>query len=163
MEFLKSNELALNPAGYLINSTTKKPVTHGAFVNEQRVAHYLVSLAEKIKDKNFKTSKVDDLEALKREVLNSINQATQIAYVANPTEPTSKVQDELIAYALEFDKYVDNKETVSTINHFMNDFNTIHSIEEVGDYFGEGLVKLSKIYTIAEILAAVKINVDKLN
>jgi hypothetical protein len=44
----------------------------------------------------------------------------------------------------------------------MNQFNKINDVEQVGDYFSEGLVKLNKIYTIEEILAAVKIQVEKL-
>ena len=44
----------------------------------------------------------------------------------------------------------------------MAEFDVIDAVEQVGDYFSEGLTKLNKIYTIEEILAAVKVTVEKL-
>ena len=63
---------------------------------------------------------------------------------------------------LYFDKYEDEKITTDKVNEFMNEFNVINDVETVGDYFSEGVVKLNKIYTVADILAAVKSNVAKL-
>jgi hypothetical protein len=156
MEFLKSTDIELNAAGYLVSKTTKKPVSHTAFVAQQRNADYVVKLAAAIKGKNFRTTKTDDLEAIKASVKASMVAAQVNEYVAMPTKPTSKVQDELTQLALDFVKYEDTKETNSKINNIMNEFNSINDIEKVGDYFSEGLVKLSKIYTIKEILSAVK-------
>ncbi len=45
----------------------------------------------------------------------------------------------------------------------MQTFNAINGVQSVGDYFSEGLVKLNKIYTIEEILAAIQINIEKIN
>jgi len=163
MEFLTSKNLSLNKAGYLVSTESKKPVTHVNFVNQQKAAHYLVSLAEAIKDKNFVVGQIDNLAAIKAEVVKSINEATVVQYATAPAQPTSKVLDELIKYATDFDSYHDGVEDADKINSIMNQFNSINDVESVGEYFSEGLVKLSKIYTIKEILAAAKIQVEKLN
>jgi len=162
MEFLTSKNLSLNKAGYLVSTESKKPVTHADFVSQQKAAHYLVSLSEAIKDKTFSVSQGDNLAAIKAEVLRSINAATVVKYATAPEEPSSKVIDELVKYATDFDSYHDGVEATDKINQIMNQFNSINDVESVGEYFSEGLVKLSKIYTIKEILAAAKIQVEKL-
>lgn len=163
MQFLKSNQLELNPAGYLVSKVDGKPVNHPLFVMQQRAAEYTVKLAEAIKDKNFKQGNVDNLEAIKQEVLISISNASTRNYVSEPKEPVSKVQDELTKHALDFVKFLEKKEETSKVNSLMNQFNKIDDVENVGDYFEEGLVKLNEIYTIKQILAAIKITVDKLD
>lgn len=162
MEFLKLSDLSLNPAKYLINTKTGKPVNHADFIAQQRRAEYVIKLSEAIKDKNFTASKVDSLSAIMLEVSQSLSAANKVAYVAEPTKPTSSVKDELVKFALDFDKYEDEKITTDKVNEFMNEFNVINDVETVGDYFSEGVVKLNKIYTVADILAAVKSNVAKL-
>jgi len=162
MEFLTSKELTLNPAGYLINKKTNKPVTHFDFVLQQKNAEYIVKLAEAIKDKNFTPGKIDNLEAIKREVLASLNSSTQ-TYVKEPSKPVSKVNEELVKYALDFVNYEESKEKTEKINKLMNQFNSINNVESVGEYFSEGVVKLNNIYDIKTILAAVQITSDKLD
>ena len=162
MQFLKLNEVTLNPAGYLV-STTDKPVTHKEFVEQQKRAHYVVKLAEAIKDKNFKACKVDDLDAITKQVQAEIDSTSVMSYVTAPTKPVSAVNEELVKFALDFASYEDVKVQTEKINTFMQTFNAIRGVEEVGDYFSEGLVKLSIIYSIAEILEAVKINIEKIN
>jgi enolase len=162
MEFLKSNDVSLNPAGYLVSTLTSKPVNHKEFVEQQKTAHYIVKLSEAVVGKNFKATKVDDFDAIARQVQADINAADVKNYVTAPSKPTSKVNDEIVQFALDYAAYGDEKEKVERINTFMQKFNAINAIEEVGDYFQEGLVKLNKIYTIAEVLEAVKINIDKL-
>ena len=162
MDFLTSKDLVLNPAGYLINKTTKKPVSHTDFVQQQKAAEYVIKLSEAIKDKNFTCGKVDNLEEIKASVLASINSKNVKEYIAVPSKPTSKVQDELTKLALDFVAYEDNKTKAEQINRLMDQFSAIEAIETVGDYFSEGLVKLNAIYTTKEILAAVKINAEKL-
>jgi len=161
-EFLKSSELTLNPANYLVSKKTEKPVTHTAFVEQQKRAHYVVKLAEALEGKNFKACKVDDLDAIVKQVQAEIDAADVKNYVAAPSKPTSAVQEELVKFALDFASYEGDKEKVNKINTFMQSFNAIAGVEEVGDYFSEGLVKLNKIYTIEEILAAVIINIEKI-
>lgn len=163
MEFLKSNEIALNAAGYLVTVGTNKPVNHKEFAEQQKRAHYVVKLAEAIKDKNFKAVSVDNLDAISKKVQSEIDSSDVMNYVTPPDKPTSAVNDELVKFALDFASYEDDKVKTDKINTFMQSFNAINGVEEVGDYFFEGLVKLNKIYSIAEILAAVKINIEKVN
>lgn len=162
MEFLKSSELELNPAGYLISKISKKPVKHSEFVRQQKSAEYIVKLAEAIKDKTFKAGKVDNLEEIKASVRASIDAKNIKEYVAVPAKPTSKVNDELVQFALDFVNFDSKKLEVEQINRIMFEFDAIDGVEFVGDYFEEGLTKLSAIYSIETILAAVKINADKL-
>lgn len=161
MEFLKASELTLNPANYLISKVSNKPVTHSSFVYQQITAEYIVRLAEAIKDKNFTPGKIDSLDQIKAEVRAEMSKASQRTYLADAVKPVSKVQDELTQHALDFIKYQENQNEVETINQIMQEYNTIAAIEEVGDYFSEGLVQLNKIYSINEILEAVKIYAEK--
>lgn len=161
MEFLTAKQLELNAAGYLISKDSKKPVTHVNFVKQQQSAEYIVKFAEAIKDKNFTANKVDNLQAIKASVMAAINNTAK-SYVSAPSKPTSKVQDELVKYALDFVNYEDSKIETSKMNEIMNEFNKIDDVESVGDYFSEGVVKLNAIYSIKQILAAVKITADKL-
>ena len=161
MEFLTAKQLELNAAGYLISKDSKKPVNHVDFVKQQKSAEYIVKFAEAIKDKNFTASKVDNLQAIKASVIAAINDTAK-SYVSAPSKPTSKIQDELVKYALDFVNYEDSKVETSKMNEIMNEFNKIDDVESVGDYFTEGVVKLNAIYSIKQILAAVKITADKL-
>jgi len=162
MEFLKTKQLELNAANYLVSKESKKPVNHTAFVMQQRTAEYVVKLAAAIAGKTFKAGKLDDLEAIKQAVKASMSNDTR-SYVDAPKKPTSKVNDEMVEFALNFAKFEDEKGKVAEVNNFMQSFNAITDVESVGDYFNEGVVKLSKIYTVAEILAAVKTNIDVLS
>jgi len=163
MEFLKTSELSLNAAGYLTIKKTGKPVApiNPAFVTQQKNAEYIVKLADAIAGKTFSAGKLDDLEAIKASVKASMYDETK-TYVAAPSKPVSKVNDELVKFALDFDKYNDDKTKTDKINEFMQQFNAISDVETVGDYFTEGVVKLSRIYSIGSILNAVEIHVEKL-
>lgn len=162
MNFLKLSEVTLNPAGYLVATETNKPVNHKEFAEQQKRAHYVVKLAEAIKDKNFKPCQVDDLDAITRKVQAELDASDVTNYVAAPEKPTSKVQEELVQFALDFASYDDKKAQADKINTFMQTFNAINNTEQFGEYFNEGLVKLNKIYSISEILEAVKINIEKI-
>jgi hypothetical protein len=67
----------------------------------------------------------------------------------------------MVQFALDFDKYNDEKDRVKTINNFMQQFNTIKDVCEVGEYFNEGVVKTT-LHSIDTILAAVTACVDVL-
>lgn len=162
MEFLKINQLELNPAGYLVSIESKKPVTHVGFVSQQKAAEYIVKLADAIKDKNFTPCKIDDIKAIKQQVFDAINNTNLKKYVEDPTKPVSSVNEELIQYALDFANYHSIKAENEQVNEMMNQFNKIDDVENVGEYFEEGLAKLNNLYTIEDILAAVKINIEKL-
>lgn len=156
MEFLTSKEVSLNPAGYLVNTKTNKPVTHSAFVEQQRKAEYTIRLADAVKDKTFTAPKLDSIDAIRAEVMSAINSKSIKEYVAAPTKPVSKVNEELVDYALKFVAFEEDTKNAEKINKIMSEFDAMEAIESVGDYFSEGLVKLNKIYTVAEVLSAVQ-------
>lgn len=162
MEFLKLNDLELNPAKYLIAKKSQKPVTHAAFVAQQQSAHYIVSLASAIKGKTFKADKLDSLDAIKAEVRAAIDAKNTREYVAAPTKPVSKVNDEMVQFALDYAKFKTDESKAKELNKIMAEFDAIDGVESVGDYFSEGLVKLNKIYSTDEILAAVKATAEVL-
>lgn len=162
-QFLKSSELTLNPAGYLISKESSNPVTLDSFVEQQRKAEYIVKLAKAIEGKNFTLGKLDDLEAIKAEVKASITNVSKRNYVTLPSAPTSKVNDEMVEYALNFASYLEKKSNLEKVNDFMAQFNKIYDVENVGDYFQEGLVQLNQIYSVDEVLAAVTATIDILN
>ena len=159
MQFLKSSELALNPAGYLISKENNKPVNHTDFVKAQQAAEYIVKLADAIKGKTFTCGKLDNLDAIKAAVKAAINNTNQV-YGTAPSKPkgelTSKLADEAMAF-LDFDK---SKSKFAQINAAMQSFNAIKAVEEVGDYFSEGVVKLANVYTISQIEAAVSETIE---
>lgn len=161
MEFLKLEELELNAAGYLISKKSKQPVTHNEFVELQRKAHYAVKLSEAIKDKNFKAVKVDSLDAIAKKVKEDIDSETKFNYVDSAVKPVNTTVEELTKFALDFINYENENEFAEKVNQYMQSFNIIRSIEENGDYFTTGVVKLSKLYTIGEIVKAAKINIEK--
>lgn len=163
MEFLKISEIQLNSANYLVSKVTGQPVTHTEFVGQQKAADYMVKLAAAVRGKNFTPGKVDNLAAIKKQVMDSITKTEAVVYVEGPAQPKSKVQDELVKYALDFAAFQGKKDSIENINKVMNNYNKIKDVETVGEYFTEGLVKLNKIYTIDEILDAVNESIDKLD
>ena len=110
MEFLSQSQLELNPANYLVSKESQKPVTHIGWVKEQQAAEYFVKLADAIKDKNFKPTETANIDAIKKEVLKSINENKTVKYVDAPEKPKSKVNDELVNYALKFADFEKDKE-----------------------------------------------------
>jgi hypothetical protein len=162
MEFLTLKQVELNKANYLVSKESKKPVNHAAFVEQQNKAHYIILLAEAIKGKTFKVGKLDNLDAIKAAVKASMTNDTR-SYVEAPKQPQSKVNDEMVEFALNFAKFEDEKDKVAQVNEFMQQFNAVQDVQEVGDYFSEGVVKVAKLYTIEQILAAVQTNIDVLS
>jgi hypothetical protein len=156
MEFLKSNELELNAAGYLVSTVSKKPVTHSQFVEQQKNAEFIIHLSVAIQGKKFNSVKPDSLEAIMDEVRAKLNATEVVQHVTLPEVPKRKITDQLKNEALDFITHLEDTESAKEVNNAMMAFNKIYDVEKAGEYFTEGLVKLNKIYTIAEILAAVK-------
>ena len=98
---------------------------------------------------------MDSLDAIMTEVRNSISASTKVSYISSPTKPTSSVNEEMVNFALNFAKYEDEKIQAEKLNEIMQQFNKINDLEKIGDFFQEGLVKLNKVYSIAEIQEAV--------
>jgi hypothetical protein len=162
MELLQTNQIEINKAGYLVSIASQKPVNHPAFVAEQEKAHYMVMLAKAIEGKTFKASNVDDIKAIEAAVEKAIYAEKVEEYVKTPAKPKMEITDKLTAEAEAFINHGQDVSKAQAVNAVMNQFNTVNAIENVGDYFTEGLVKLKAIYTIAEIQAAVEARISKI-
>ena len=152
-QFLKLSDLTLNPANYLTGNKSM-PVSNDAFVAAQNKAHFIVSLSKAIVGKNFKHGKVDNLDAIIKQVMSDINNTNQ-SYGTAPVKPTGTLTSQLADEAMAFDKFKDAEGEFKKVNTVMQEFNPIQNVESVGDYFGEGVVKLNGLYDIATIQAAV--------
>ncbi len=156
MEFIKKSDLSLQNGGYLSNKEGK-PVSNDAFVAAQSKAHYLVSLAEATKGKDYVGKKADSFLKTVDEVVTKINSVKSVKYAEEVKEPTMDIRDKMAQEALAWLKYEKDGSATKRINEAMQQFNVINDFEQFGLFFSEGIVKLEKIYTIEEILAAVKV------
>jgi len=156
MKFLKKDQIDLVNGGYLVIKGTDTPVQHAEFCRLQEEAHYLVSLANKVRGVDFTPKTVKSFAEYKAEVVKEINSQKR-QYVAKPEEvaqPTAeKLQKEAMAW-MESQKNISKAEKLNTL---LQKFNVIADFEEFGLFFGEGITKLSKIYTVAEITDAVSV------
>jgi hypothetical protein len=156
MEFIKKTELSLQNGGYLSNKSGM-PVSNDAFIAAQQRAHYLVELASATKGKDYVGKKADSFMKTIDEVVTRINTTEAIKYVDEAKEPKMELRDKLAQEALAWLKFGKDSDSSKRINEAMQQFNTIKDFESFGLFFSEGIVKLNAIYTIEEILAAVKI------
>lgn len=156
MEFIKSGELQLINGGYL---ATKEEtlVTHPEFVAAQESAHYLVTLASAFEKKDFVGKKADSVEDTIQEVVDQLNNASAVKYDTEVKEPKRKITDSLAKEALAWIEYQKDSANSEELNNDMQAFNIINDFEQVGLYFSKGMSKLTRIYTIAEILTAAKL------
>lgn len=155
MLFLKKTDLSLKNGGYLTTGKDK-PVTHEAFVEQQVRAHYLVTLANKVKNANFKQVEVDSFTSILKEVKEELANSTHV-YVNSPKAPVRKITNSLTNETLAWVKFQEGVGTSERINTMMQEFNTLNEFEEFGLYFTEGIVKLNGIYSVAQVLKAVTI------
>lgn len=157
---LTIKDLKISKAGYLVtNDKNETPVYHAEFVAEQQEANFRVLLAAATKGKTFSAGKTDDLAAIVAQVRASIGNNTK-TYVAAPAKPKSTVLDTIIAEQLALAGYHTDNDKVSRVNAEMQAYNAVATVEEVGDYFTEKAVRLSAIYDIATITAAVTSTLD---
>lgn len=162
MKFLKQSEIELMNGGYL-SGIDGSPISHTAFVEAQQKAHYLVSLANNVQNKTFKAAKVDSFQDCVTQVMNEINSAEGVKYESSPVKPEMPLKNKLAEEALSWINFNQNSSATERINQSMQQFNVLNDFEQFGLFFSEGIVKLTKIYTIAEILEAVKIVEPHLN
>ncbi len=162
MKFLKKSEIQLINGGYL-SASDGSPISHTAFVDAQQKAHYLVSLASNIKTKNFKATKVDSFTDCVTQVMNEINSVESVRYELSPEKPAQPLRNQLAEEALSWINFNKDSSATERINQSMQQFNVLNDFEGFGLFFSEGIVKLTKIYTVAEILEAVKIVEPHLN
>jgi hypothetical protein len=157
-KFLKVSEVKVANGGYLM-SGTNDPVTNPEFVKAQEDAHYLVTLAGVLKGKDFKGKKADTLEDAQAETAALLAKQS-VEFVKVPNLKKGVTQTKLASEALAYMSSVGEKNNAEKINAFMQKFEILKDFEEFGLFFDEGIQKLNKIYTIAEILEAVNSSTD---
>ena len=153
-EFLTSNEVFITK-GYLSSNKNKvQPIYNPNFINTQSMAKYVITFAEKAKGRNFKTIEADSLEELKQDVMASLA-TNDIEYIKAPKEVARPITKKLADEALAFIANTEDVNKTTKINRFMQRFNIIGEFEEIGLFFEQEIIKIDKIYTIAEITKAV--------
>ena len=146
----------------MVTGEKETPVYNTEFFNAQIHAEWVVTFAEKAKGKDFVGKQADSIEDVKNEVWEALS-AKDVKYVSGPTKVKRDLTDKLQAEALAFIKFGDESTKVEKINKFLQQFNIIQEFETFGLYFEEDISKLDKIYTMEEIIEAVKSVIDLLN
>lgn len=156
--FVKKGGLKTVNGGYLVvNNEAETPVFHQEFVSLQQEAHYLVKLASKVKDVDFKGKKAttfaEVVESVKKEMATKAR-----TYVETPKEVERPVTDSLAKEALAWLNYQTAGSKAEKVNKIMQKFNVIAEFEEFGLYFStDKIVKLDALYSLEEIVKAVEI------
>lgn len=157
-QFLTSEKVEL-VKGYLSNGPEMNPVTHEGFVAAQKHAEYIVTFANMAKGKNFKTSKVDSLEDLKKDVL-AVLSTKEVQFVEAPTKVAQPLTEQLKGEAMNFVNFQTNTVKTAKVNAFLQQFTVLKEFETIGLFFEQGIVKLNRIYTMDEVIAAVSETID---
>ena len=156
MKFLKKSEITLVNGGYLSASKDDSPVSHDGFVQAQNKAHYLVTLAANLVGKNFKAAKIDNFNDVVTATVNAINSANVVKYASDPSKPETPLKNQLAEEAMAWINFDKTSTVANQVNQAMQEFNILKDFEDNGLFFSEGIVRLNRIYTVAEILAAVE-------
>lgn len=160
--FLKQGEVCLVNGGYL-STEGKAPVTNNEFVAAQKAAEYVVAFAAAAKGKNFTPCKVDSLEELKASVAASLSKTNIVEYVKGPKEVERPTHKLLENEAMAFINFGKESSKVEKVNKFLARFDIINEFQTHGLFFDQGIVKLNKIYTMEEVIAAVTETIDLLD
>lgn len=158
--FIKKDGLQLVNGGYLSNNE-EAPVYNADFVNAQRRAEYVVTFAKHAKNLDFKGKEAASLLDLKKAVQDEIA-GTRPEYIEAPAKFEKKLSNQLADEALKFVAWEENSTKVAKINDFLQEFNVLADFEAHGLFFKDKIVKLNKIYSMAEIKTAVEQTIDLL-
>ena len=160
-QFIKKDELQLINGGYLSNSKGN-PVYNANFVALQTHANYIVTFARLAKTKNFVTRTADNVQELEKEVKELLSKNKTIQFVSKPEAVKRPVTEKLKSEALSFMNFQEEVGNKIKVNTFLQKFKALAEFEEFGLFFTEDIVKLDKIYTLAEIVEAVEQTIDLL-
>lgn len=161
-QFLEAAEVEIKKGYLSVKGSKVQPIFNEKFVEAQRYAEYVITFAEKAKDKDFNGKEADNLQAVINEAREALK-APATTYLKEPKKPENTLQKQLKEEALDFISYEESKEVNEKVNNYMQRFNSIQEFEEVGLFFEEDIVKLNKIYTIKDIVKAVKSIIDLLD
>lgn len=157
MKFLNKQTVVVNQAGYLVEEGTNVPVNHEEFVKIQTEANYLVTLASKVKVADFKGKIPDDYQTIVQQVSKELAEQQRV-YVEKSEVIATPITDSLKSEALAWLENKGNEAKTEKLNRIMQKYNTLQDFETFGLYFTEDkIVKLTKLYTIQDILNAVTI------
>lgn len=159
--FLKQGEVELKNGGYVSTKEGSKPVSNEAFVSAQKQAEYVCTFAEMAKGKDFLGKKADSIQDVKDEVEKKLA-SKKTMYVSAPTLIEQELTKKLAAEAMSFISFKEDSTKADKMNNFLQQFDTIHEYEQFGLFFEEDICKLNKIYTMEEIITAVKSTIDLL-
>lgn len=159
-KFLKKSEVKLVNGGYL-STLEESPVTNDAFVKAQQHAEYIITFAKLAKEKDFIGKKADSLSELSKQVREELAKK-DVKYVETPKKVVKKLTNQLADEAMAFMNFEKETSKAEKINLFLQQFNVLHEFEEFGLFFEDGIVKLNKIYTMLEIIEAVKETINLL-
>jgi Holliday junction resolvase len=158
-QFIKNGALQLVNGGYLSN-LDGNPVFNQEFYIAQQHAEYIVTFATMAKGKDFVGKKADSIEGLKTEVIEFLNKNKSISFIEKPKEVKKPTHEKLASEALAFVNFQESSNKVDKMNHFLQQFSILKEFEEFGLFFEEEIVKLNKIYTMDDVINAVKETID---
>jgi hypothetical protein len=154
--FLNAAQVEVNKAGYLVVVGTTTSVYNEEYLAAQKQAAYVVELAKVVKTKDFVGKKADSLNEAVTETMANLNKANKTDFGLTSTKPSMDFHDKLKAEAMSFISFQKDSTENERVNDYMQRFSVLKNFEEFGLYFEEKIVKLNRIYTLSEVLEAVK-------
>lgn len=154
--FVKKDQLSLKNGGYLVIGENETPVTNEEFVKAQVECHYLISLAAKVKVADFTVKTPTTFEAIVAGVKADLNNESRV-YVIAPETVATPVTDSLKSEALLWLKSQSEGTKAEKLNKILSKFDVLAEFNDYGLFFQDGIIKLKKIYSIDEVVEAVKI------
>jgi hypothetical protein len=154
--FVKKNELKLENGGYL--TFKGKPVVNKEFIEAQLHAEWVVTFSNNCKGKTFTHGEIDNIDDIAEQTNRELNERYIVKHLEDPKPAVTSIQRILKAEAMDFMRFQEEKSHVDALNEFLQKFNILKDFEDFGLFFEEGIEKLEKIYTLEEIVEAVKDN-----
>ena len=152
--FKTVKEVVIAKGGYLADAKSNKPVSNKDFVHAQLRAHRLVSIAAKMKGKNFKATKIHSIHAIVKEVEAELSATRTEEFVSVPKVKKGKLTQQLADEAAAFVNGAVEANKAKNLNNKLQEFIVINDFETTGLFFTSKISKLEKIYTMKEIIAA---------
>lgn len=159
--FLKKDGLTLKNGGYLTGDG--KPVSNDEFHKAQKHAEFVITLAKLAEGKDFKGKKADSIEELKTLVTKQLSGEEAIEFVKGPKKVKQPTTEALKKEALDFVAFQQEGSKAEKVNAFLQQFKVISEFEEFGLFFEQNISKLTKIYSMKEVITAVNSMIDNLD
>lgn len=155
--FVTKSDLTLKAGSYLVATSQETPVNHEEFVTLQKEAHMLVNLATRVKDTDFTAKKVKTYQDVVNEVTKELHDESK-KYVTAPAAVERPLTDQLANEAMNWIKGQEAGTKADKLNRILQRFNILQEFSDFGLYFTtDKIVRLSKIYSIEEVVSAVTI------